>query len=143
MTAAAVLKYAVIAAAAVAVLAGALFAADYAMVRHHDNEAQRSQQFARQQMLRLWHYPPEALAPQDTKKLLVLCAYSSPYTRDDIKSAADTYRFLDIWQEAIERAGPEPVEELVRRCRVNPDLVDPTPPQILRRNVIRTGSMYP
>ena len=132
-------KFGLLTAGALLIIAAGLFAADQFMMRHSMQQHEESDLAARRVMMRLWATPISEPEPHEIKKLLVLCAYSSPHTRDDVSSWADTYRFLDMWQEAIRRDGPETAEAIVRQCRVNPALVDPTPPQILRRNAIISG----
>lgn len=140
MTFSAVFKYSFIAATTVLVAAGIAFAVELVTDQRQEQRRQETGQLARQTMLRVWHYPPTEPDADDINKLLVLCAYASPYTRDQINSPAATYRFLRIWQEAIQRQGPEPVTALLEQCRVNPQLVDPTPPQILwRSEIIKRG----
>lgn len=132
-------KYGLLAAAALLIVAAGLFAADQFVMRRSVQQQEDSDLAARRVMMRLWAAPISEPEPHEIKKLLVLCVYSSPHTRDDVSSWADTYRFLDLWQEAIRRDGPETAEAIVRRCRANPALVDPTPPQILQRNAIISG----
>ena len=140
MTFSGLFKYSLLAALAVIVVIGGIFTVEELLIRREAHQQQQSSAAMRETMLRLWHYPPVEPAPDEIKKLLVLCAYTSPYTRDHIRTASDTYRFLHIWQEAVRYQGPEPLEALVEQCRINPELVDPTPPQILwRQDIIRQG----
>lgn len=139
MTATRIIKYGCFCAAAFLLTAGVLFGVEWYAIHRSGKQQAETDLFAQRAMLRLWHAPIADPEPHEVKKLLTLCAYASPHTRHVIKSPADTYRFLDMWQEAIEQDGMQVAEAIALQCRLNPVLVDPTPPQILRRNAIIAG----
>ena len=131
-----IIKYGLIAAVATLVMAGGIYGVERFMLHQATQRHEHTSALTRDVMLRVWHTPVLEPQPDELTKLLVLCAYASPHTRDQIVTYQQTLRFLGIWREAIERDGPDAAIAVVSHCQADPTQVDPTPPQLLIRQAI-------
>lgn len=136
-----VIWYGSLAGMALLILAGILYLTESTPLRPSGDR--HTTGAAASAMARLWVNPPAQPSLSEIKKLLVLCAYFSPYTRQDVQTGTETYRYLDLWDDEIRRNGAGTARAVAWQCRQSPATTDPTPPEIQRQNRIIYGVKPP